>query len=474
MSASPVPALRRPLDGPARDKLRAYLGALLRWQRDLARWPGTLDAGSAAPFVSLYASRGLVGCAGVNGGDPTTRIARAFLASMHDARFPAVTAAERSELRVELSFVRAPRRVSRAAWDATFEAGAHGGAIVSGRAPGAPSPSPVLLLPEMALARTADAAKFLAALVAKSGRALVPSAQLFLFETECLVVYPDRGVPVASHTDAAAAWLAGLIDRDGAMVFEVDGRTAIGDRIGVMMHARVAVALAALAKHGGFERRRRVALRRLTSEIGRALSGDAVDGWPTAPASIAGTLALASMAGAPVKEALREAATWPALRANAWHAAQVVTALGTDAPAALWKACVDALEHEPWAPWTALAARARGDDGVLRRTVDPLVTSVREVAPHAGGVCMPGRGAHAVPELALTAVVIEALATARSRPAAAASKRGRAFLRRWQCLPDRAPGLMDLRTALGAFPATPIHGGLRVDVTGHALLALLA
>ena len=34
--------------------------------------------------------------------------------------------------------------------------------------------------------------------------------------------------------------------------------------------------------------------------------------------------------------------------------------------------------------------------------------------------------------------------------------------------------VVHLRTALGAFPGSPIHAGLRVDVTGHALLALLA
>jgi hypothetical protein len=87
---------------------------------------------------------------------------------------------------------------------------------------------------------------------------------------------------------------------------------------------------------------------------------------------------------------------------------------------------------------------------------------------------MPEQPAGALPQIALTAIVVEALAGARARPAAQAIARARGFLRRWQCLPDRAPGSIDLRTALGAFPGSPVHTGLRVDITGHALLALLA
>jgi hypothetical protein len=154
----------------------------------------------------------------------------------------------------------------------------------------------------------------------------------------------------------------------------------------------------------------------------------------------------------------------------------VVLALGRDAPAALWQSCVAALAVEPWAPWTAMAARARGDAVVLERALPSLIDSVRTAGPHPGGVSMPTQPSGTVPEIAVTAVVLEALAGARgsSRAATRAIERGRTFLRRWQCVLDRAPGLVDLRTALGAFPASPIDAGLRVDVTGHALLALLA
>lgn len=388
---------------------------------------------------------------------------------MHDARFPRLTAAEHLELRAELSFLRAPRQVTLAEWQDTFEAGTHGAALVT------PGAATALLLPEIALARRATATKFLAALREKSEREAAPSDELFLFETERVVVY-DHAFPKASANDAAAAWLSGMIAPSGEMFFEVDGTTAVGDAVGAMHHARISVALTALAAHGGFEARRKRALRRLGSDIGDALAGRDVAGWPRGPAHVAGTLALASLAGVPLREALRGAAAWPALHENAWHAAQVALALGREAPAALWQACVRGLEKEPWAPWTALAARARGDVAVLERTLPPLVDSVRTDAPHAGGVCMPSHRPGAVPELALTAVVMEALApsASRSRAVAQATVRARQFLRRWQCLPEHAPGSINLRTALGAFPGSPIHAGLRVDVTGHALVALLA
>lgn len=467
--ASPVPALARRLPPASRAALAKQLRGLLRWQRDLATWPRPSGVGRAVPFVSLYSSRGLRGCAGVEQGEPSTRIARAFLAAMHDARFPRLTAAEHLELRAEVSFLRAPRRVTLAEWHESFEAGTHGAALVS------PGAAAALLLPEIALARRATATTFLAALREKSARQAAPSDELFLFETERVVVY-DQAFSKSNANDAAAAWLSGMITSKSEMIFEVDGTTAVGDAVGEMHHARISIALAALAAHGGFEARRKRALGRLASEIGDALAGRDVAGWPRGPAHVAGTLALASLAGVPLREELRGAAAWPALQENAWHAAQVALALGREAPAALWQACVRGLEREPWAPWTAMAARARGDVAVLERTLPPLVGSVRADAPHAGGVCMPSHRPEAVPELALTAVVVEALApsASRSREVTQATVRARRFLRRWQCLPEQAPGAFDLRTALGAFPGSPVHAGLRVDVTGHVLLALLA
>ena len=467
-SASPVPALAKRLPEASRAALARQLRGLLRWQSKLVSWPRPIGVGRAVPFVSLYSSRGLRGCAGVGHGEPSTRIARAFLAAMHDARFPRLTPAEQLELRAEVSFLRGPRRVTLAEWHDTFEAGTHGAALVTPDAP------PALLLPEIALARRATATKFLAALREKSARAAEPADELFLFETERVVAY-EHAFPRATENDAAAAWLSGMITPSGEMMFEVDGMTAVGDRVGEMHHARIAVALTALAAHGGFEARRKSALRRLASDIRGALAGRDVAGWPRGPAQVAGTLALASLAGVPLREELRSVAASPALRENAWHAAQVAVALGREAPAALWQACVGGLAAEPWAPWTAMAARARGDVAVLERALPPLIDSVRAAAPHAGGVCMPKHRPGAVPEIALTAIVVEALegSCSSSRPAARAVERARRFLRRWQCLPDRAPGAIDLRTALGAFPGSPIHAGLRVDVTGHALLAFV-
>jgi AMMECR1 domain-containing protein len=462
-----VAALGRPLPESTRAALGKQLRDLLRWQRELATWPQPSGVARAVPFVSLYSSRGLRGCAGVPDGEPATRIARAFVASMHDARFATLTEAERLELRAEVSFVRGPRQVTLAEWNERYEAGTHGGALVS---PGAP---PALLLPEIAQGSSGTAAQFLASLRTKSGRTAGPADQLFLFETERVVAY-DEVFPRTTASDAAAAWLSGMIMPDGTMIFEVDGRTAAGERIGEMHHARVAVALSALAAHGGFEARRRRALRRLSSDVRDGLGGREVEGFPRAPAHVAGTVALSCLAGAPLRDELRAIAAWPKLRENAWHAAQVATALGPEAPTALWDACVSALASAPWAPWTALAARARGDRATLERTLAPLVDSVRRGGPHAGGVCMPEQPAGALPQIALTAIVVEALAGARARPAAQAIARARGFLRRWQCLPDRAPGSIDLRTALGAFPGSPVHTGLRVDITGHALLALLA
>ena len=97
-----------------------------------------------------------------------------------------------------------------------------------------------------------------------------------------------------------------------------------------------------------------------------------------------------------------------------------------------------------------------------------LVSSLREGGPHRGGA-----GVTAVPEVALTAAAIEALAPLTTREARAAVRRGREFLRRWQLLPERLAPWMSPDVALGAFPASPVRDVLRCDITGHALAALL-
>ena len=73
------------------------------------------------------------------------------------------------------------------------------------------------------------------------------------------------------------------------------------------------------------------------------------------------------------------------------------------------------IDRDPWAPWTALAARIRGDRAVVERVERDLIASVGE---H-GAVTGPGGR-----EVARTAVVVEALSpfglrtTMRAAPAA--------------------------------------------------------
>jgi hypothetical protein len=161
-----------------------------------------------------------------------------------------------------------------------------------------------------------------------------------------------------------------------------------------------------------------------------------------------------------------EHAARPELAQDAWHAGQVAYALGRRSPASLYRACVDDLETRPWAPWTALAAREMGDAKVVVTCERALVDALRSTAPHHGGASVTG-----IPEIALTAVAIEALAGLSSAAARHAVERGRAFLRRWQLGP-RTSASLDPKVCRGAFPASPVASLLRCDVTGHALLAL--
>jgi AMMECR1 domain-containing protein len=469
----PFGTLARRLTSLERRKLTRYLEQLLRWQRDLGRWPTPVAVQRAMPFVALYSSKGLRGCMGnaemgnadVGSAEAAPRrVARAFLAALRDARFPEIASEERAELRAELALLLRPRRVDRATWLREFEAGTHGAALTRRGS------APAVLLADVALAHRADAPRFLDALAHKAQRAVGPRDELWIVETERVVASQDPH-EASSGACAAAAWLAGMVRSNGEIVFSVDATTAVGCRIGPMHHARIAVAVRALAKHGGFERRVASARRRLAADLRSGLAGHDVEGWPSNRGMVAGTLALASLAGVDVRDALSAAATWPELRVSPWHAAQVALALGARTPAALWKTCVAALANEPWAPWTALAAHALGDARVLQQTLPVLAASIRAEPPHRGGVL---RGAlRGVPEVALTAIAVEALALGeRTRGDRAALVRGCSFLERWQCLPGRVAGAIDLRTAHGAFLASPIDAHLRVDITAHALLAL--
>jgi hypothetical protein len=107
--------------------------------------------------------------------------------------------------------------------------------------------------------------------------------------------------------------------------------------------------------------------------------------------------------------------------------------------------------------------------GVAHRAVQALVASVRTTAPHRGGVAVTE-----VPEIALTALTVEALRGVRAtREVRAAIARGEEFLRKWQIARERVPAAFDPEASVGAFVGSPISSGLRGDVTGHAYLALM-
>jgi hypothetical protein len=77
-----------------------------------------------------------------------------------------------------------------------------------------------------------------------------------------------------------------------------------------------------------------------------------------------------------------------------------------------------------------------------------------------------------VPETALTALAVEALAHERPAWARRAVERGLEFLERMQLVEGRIGAALDPQMAYGAFAASPVQDLLRSDITAHALLAL--
>ena len=192
-----------------------------------------------------------------------------------------------------------------------------------------------------------------------------------------------------------------------------------------MHHGRVASvvqALAACGKHTAAVLRAR---RRLEHDIRAALNGSPVQGWPADPELVAGTLGLAILAGVPLMTDLVQFVETRHAPRSAWHAAQVVAALGPRAPDALWATCVADLDRHPFAPWTLIAADARGDRAVRARAARAVASALRTHAPHRGGASMTH-----VPETALTGLAVEALARRTGPWARAAVGRGREFLAR--------------------------------------------
>jgi AMMECR1 domain-containing protein len=457
--------LARPLSAAQRAALRVHARNLLAWQRSLTGWPKAIAAPDATPFVTIYAGGVLRGCFGSFEGNPGERVTRAFLRAVEDSRYGTIQAAERDGLVMVVSYVRSIRPLDPETAPHEIAVGQEGiGMTKAGRAP-------AILLPSVARDRRAGPADMLALLAKKCGVPDWRDARLFAVTTDEVVVRPgdrnDHRAPADPRTEAAA-WLARLVGEDGAIAFAVDARRRQLLATGPMHHGRAASVVRALREHGGYGPVVERAARWLEERIRSGIEGKPVEGWPQDRAMVGGTLALAAMASLSVDTALREAARSQALRRSAWHAAQVVAALGRDAPEWLWRSCVSDLAGRPWAPWTLVAARARGDADVVESASRAVVDSLRESAPHAGGC-----GVVEVPETAVTALAVEALEGLPDPAARRAVDRGRAFLRERQLVVPHVPAELDTDLASGAFAASPVVVDLlRCDVVGHAFSAL--
>jgi AMMECR1 domain-containing protein len=476
----PYRTLAAGLTDGERRRVEGSLRSLLRFQRTLDGWAKVRRAPDATPFVSLYAGPTLRGCYGSDEGGPAERLMRAFLRAQHDARFGGIAPADRSALAAQVAYPRAARLVDPERAAEEIAPGTHGVALVRDRQGSPGSGRTVLLLPHVARDEGLAAPALVQALFHKAGAdADDHGGALYVFETEDVTVHPEepsgraarRGVAPRTAADLAAAWLASLIDAEGRVTFAVDARARRRSQSGPMAHGRAAVVVQALAAHGRHPGVVGRARRWLEHEVRSALAGARAPDWPDDPAMVAGTLALAVLAGVQVVadlEAHARGAAKARLVQEPWHAAQVVAALGARAPDDLWSACVANLDARPWAPWTVMAASARGDRAVRARAARTVADALRPEPPHRGGASVTP-----VPETALTALSVEALAHHPAPWARAAAARGLAFLESIQLVGPRLYGALDPSLARGAFPATPVHSLLRGDVTGHALLAML-
>jgi AMMECR1 domain-containing protein len=459
-------SLRRGLTSEERRGVIIGVRSMLRFQRTLRDWRAPRLAPDATPFVSLYVGGRLCGCFGSDEGTPTERLSRAFFRALDDARFGGVRSGERDRVVAQVSYVRRSILVNPDTAAEQIELGVHGVAVVpEGRAP-------VLLLPHVARDERVDAGELLRRLSRKAGLGEGGLAEqaVYLLETEDIVVRTDATEPRQPGLGAARAWLSSLVGSDGRVTFAIDPRARTTTAVGVMHHARASVVAQALAQPGASPAQRAAAdraRRRLATDARAALAGGVVAGWPQDAAQVAGTLALMARGGVPLSSELLAFVSGNDVTRSPWHCAQVVAALGRDAPEALWRACVDDLAAHPWAPWTVLAAHARGDRVVRERAARALVAGLRSDPPHRGaGTLTP------IPEVALTALAVEALRRHPAPWSRAAVARARAFIARTQLVGDRIYGALDVSLAAGAFPVSPVVDWLRGDVTGHAVLAL--
>jgi len=458
--------LRRALSEKEREALGSAMRAMLRFQRTLAKWKVPDAAPDATPFVSLYADGHLRGCYGSDEGSPGERLARAFLRALDDGRFGGVRAGERSRVAAQVTYVRRARLVNPATAADELELGVHGVAVVPGNR------GPVLLLPHVARDERVGAEELLRLLSRKAGLGDdgLGEHALYLLETEDVVVRLEPGAPRDGGLDAARRWLASLVQRDGRVTFAIDPRARTKTEVGVMHHGRASVVAHALGERDASTAHRSIAGRakaRLLAEARAALTGSTVEGWPGDAAQVAGTLALMVRSGIPLRRELLAYLAGADVTRSPWHSAQVVAALGPDAPEALWHACVSDLDAHPWAPWTLLAADARGELRVRERAARALVAGLRAAPPHRGSGTIT-----AIPEVALTALAVEALSRHPAPWSRAAATRARSFIARMQLVGDRVYGALEPSLAWGAFPASPAVDWLRGDVTGHAVLAL--
>jgi hypothetical protein len=464
MTAFGLGALAGPLAPATRRSLERSLRALLAWQHRLAGFPRVPGAPDATPIVSLYADGRLAGCSLGVEGSPGERVVRAFVLALGDARYGGIGSAERARLTAQVAYPLEVRRVSLDAALRVIAPGAHGVALSNGDG------LPAVLVPEVAREHELDTPGLLAALESKAGlpRAGWRPDGLFAFTTERVIARPrvrgegSRRNPV----EAGVRFLAGLVSANGTVAFGREPRTGRDVESGPFRHGRAAAVVQALGAHPAGRDAARRARGWLEREIRAGLGRNPPADWPKDAPGVAGTLALATLAGVDVREQLGELARRADVVGAPWNAAQVAYALGDQTPERLWRTCLRSLEREPRAPWLAMAAVRRNDTAVFERIADALAASVREHGPHRGGV---GAG---MPELALTAVTVEALATAGSEPHRRARELARAFVSTRQLLGDLLPEATAPERLHGAFPLTPVHAFLRADVTAHAVLAL--
>ena len=447
-------SLGRPLLPRERERLRAFLRRALVWQKTLRGFPSPpAGAPDATPYVSIYADGELRGCYGSGEGTPGERLARALLLALADRRYGGIAPGDRDRLRAEVAYVTAARPVRADQAAAALEPGVAGVALVEdGRA--------TVLLPSASRDLGHDAEATLDLLASKAGRARSDEGLIWLLEVSTVSTH---GIAARDPKLAAKRWLESLVSARGRgeVAFELNPGSGARVESGPMRHGRAAVAIEALAALRS--PKARPARAWLARELARGLrEPSSVAGWPARPDMVLGTLAIAARAGIAVPLAELAAAIDPA-GVSPWHAAQVASVLGNTTPPALLELCVDDLDRRPFSPYLAMAARQIGDGPVVERTVAALVAALSKEAPFAGGARVT-----AVPETALTAVAVEALAGLSTREAKQAALRGRAFLAQRQVLD--VPAAMH-PSALGAFRASPIAPILRCDVTAHAALA---